>query len=166
MTMQDQNFLDVLKEHRDLVSPLVLKYVQDSLKFPKYCQIDNKYQGLVDFQENLLSEYPKRLGKYLRPSLLISTALAMGATKEESKLVAAAMQLSEEWILIHDDIEDESEQRRGLPTLQKIYGVPLAVNAGDALQTIMWKIIGDTYNKKIFEEFVQLLNLLHLIIPF
>ncbi len=156
--MQKQDFLEILKNYRDLISPTVIKYVTDSLKFPKYCQIETKYQNLINFQENLILEYPKRLGKYLRPTLLMSTALAMGTTKEEAILGAAAMQLSEEWILIHDDIEDDSEQRRGLPTLQKIYGVPLAINAGDALQVIMWKMIGDIDNKKIFEEFYQLLN--------
>jgi len=156
--MKDLNFLEILKEYRDLVSPVVLKYVAGSLKFPEYCGIDLKYSGLIAFQENLISEYPRRLGKYLRPSLLMSTALAMGSTKEKALLSAAAMQLSEEWILIHDDIEDESEQRRGFPTLQKTYGVPLAVNAGDALHVVMWKIIGDTDNKKIFDEFYQLLN--------
>ena len=36
-------------------------------------------------------------------------------------------------LLIHDDIEDESEQRRDRPTLHALHGVPLALNAGDAL---------------------------------
>lgn len=156
--MQDLNFLEILKSYRDLVSPVLLKYVCDSLKFPEYCAIDKRYQYLVDFQEKLISEYPKRFGKYLRPSLLMSTALAMGSTVDKSLLAASAMQLSEDWILIHDDIEDESEQRRGSPALQKEYGIPLAVNAGDALHVIMWKIIGDINNKKIFDEFYQLLN--------
>jgi len=156
--MSDQNFLEILKNYREKVSPIVIKYVGDSLKFPDYCQIDSKYKNLVDFQENLIMEYPRRLGKYLRPTLLMSTALAMGATEEMAILPAAAMQLSEEWILIHDDIEDESEQRRGMTTLQKMYSVPLAINAGDAIQVIMWKIIGDADNKQVFEEFYQLLN--------
>ena len=156
--MQNQNFLEILKVNRDLISPVVIGYVTESLKFPKYCQIEPKYQYLLDFQESLLQEYPKRLGKYLIPTLVMSTALAMGLKNEDAILSAAAMQLSEEWILIHDDIEDESEQRRGCATLQKMYSVPLAINAGDALCTVMWKIIGDINNKKIFEEFVQLLN--------
>jgi geranylgeranyl diphosphate synthase type II len=156
--MESQNFLEILKTYRDLISPIVIKYVSDSLKFPKYCQINTKYQPELDFQEKLISEYPKRLGKYLRPTLLMSTALAMGATKESALLSAAAMQLSEEWILIHDDVEDESLERRGVPTLQKMYSPALAVNAGDALHVVMWKIVGDIKNPQIFDEFVQLLN--------
>jgi geranylgeranyl diphosphate synthase type II len=154
----NNNFLNVLGKTRELIWPVVEKYINGSLIFPEYCQINPKYQDLIDFQKNLISEYPKRLGKYLRPSLLISTALSMGVDISQAILPAAAMQLSEEWILIHDDLEDDSEKRRGLPTLQKIYPPALAINAGDALHVIMWKIIGDTNNKKIFEEFYQLLN--------
>ena len=36
-------------------------------------------------------------------------------------------------LLIHDDIQDESVERRGLPTLHALHGVPLAINAGDAM---------------------------------
>ncbi|MCX6727144.1 MAG: polyprenyl synthetase family protein [Candidatus Shapirobacteria bacterium] len=151
-------FLNVLSQYRDLISPIVKKYVDNSLIFAEYCQINPEYQDLIDFQHQLISEYPKRLGKYLRPSLLISTALSMGVSIDLALLPAAAMQLSEEWILIHDDIEDDSEQRRGLPALHKMFSPALAINAGDALHVIMWKVIGDINNKKIFEEFYQLLN--------
>jgi geranylgeranyl diphosphate synthase, type II len=156
--MIHQDFVQILKSYRDIVSPLVKKYVNDSLIFPNYCQIDRKYDVLVEFQKNLISEYPNRLGKYLRPTLLLSTALSMGSKIDAVILSAVAMQLSEEWILIHDDIEDESLERRGLPTLQRMYNPALAINAGDAIQTIMWKVIGDIDNKKIFNEFCLLLN--------
>lgn len=152
------DFISILKEYRDLISPIVLKYVNDSLIFPNFCKIKPKYQPEIDFHLKLISEYPLRFGKYLRPTLLISTALSMGANINSTLLPAAAMQLSEEWILIHDDIEDESLERRGRATLQRTFGVPLAINAGDALHIIMWKIIGDIGNKKIFDEFYQLLN--------
>ena len=51
--------------------------------------------------------------------------MAMGA--------AASIELLHNAQLIHDDIEDESDRRRGKPTLHRMYGVPLALNAGDAL---------------------------------
>lgn len=152
------DFISILKEYRQLVSPVVLKYVAESLIFPSYCDIDSKYSTEIEFHQNLISNYPLRFGKYLRPTLLVSTALSMGAKLEDTLLAAAAMQLSEEWILIHDDIEDGSQERRGAPTLQRLYSVPLAINAGDALHIIMWKMIGDIDNKLIFDEFYQLLN--------
>jgi len=156
--MPSINFLEILKSYRDIVSPVVNKYISSSLKFPAFCQIDSKYQNLLDFQEQLVSEYPKRLGKYLRPTLLMSTALSMGVSNEKALLPAVAMQLSEEWILVHDDIEDESLERRGTATLQKMYSPALAINAGDAIQAIMWRVIGDINNSKIFDEFCLLMN--------
>jgi len=72
------------------------------------------------------------------------------------------MQTSEDWILNHDDFEDNSLERRGKPCLHRIYGPELAVNAGDALQVIMWKmlwdnnrVVGEKKAQKIAEEFYR-----------
>ena len=69
----------------------------------------------------------------LRPSLCLATARAFGATEDDALLSAVAIELLHNAILIHDDIEDASEQRRGRPTLHALHGVPLALNAGDML---------------------------------
>jgi geranylgeranyl diphosphate synthase type I len=42
--------------------------------------------------------------------------------------------------LVHDDIEDQSELRRGKPCIHKIYGVPNAINAGDAMLIKVFEI--------------------------
>src|SRR5579864_3261864 len=78
-------------------------------------------------------EYSDRQGSYRRPGLLMLTGQLFGAKMEDLILPAAAMQTSEDWILIHDDIEDNSELRRGMPALHRIYGTELAINAGDAV---------------------------------
>ena len=78
------------------------------------------------------------------------TAEALGSDRKSAIKTAAAMQVSEDWLLIHDDFEDNSSARRGKPTLHKIYGPELAVNAGDLLHVIMWKIIQD--NRKLLGE--------------
>jgi geranylgeranyl diphosphate synthase type II len=67
----------------------------------------------------------------------------MGQNKKKAVKTAAAMQLSEEWILISDDLEDGSLLRRGKPTLHKMYNQELAINASDTLQTVMWKVLFD-----------------------
>ena len=46
------------------------------------------------------------------------------------------MELLHNAFLIHDDLQDGSERRRGHPTLHALHGMPLAVNAGDALATL------------------------------
>ena len=146
----------ILKKYKSLVWPEINKYLKDPV-YPTQFRIPNKYKKDVDLYWKINREYPLRQGKYLRPTLLVLTCEAMGGKIKDAIKTAAAMQMSEEWILIHDDIEDNSEKRRGEPTLHKIYGDELAINAGDSLQIIMWKIINDLSLKRISEEFYTML---------
>ena len=82
---------------------------------------------------DLLAEYPMRSGKMMRSSLCMATARAFGARIEDALCSAVAIELLHNAMLIHDDIEDGSEARRGRPTLHALHGIPLALNAGDAL---------------------------------
>jgi geranylgeranyl diphosphate synthase, type II len=81
----------------------------------------------------LIADYPQRSGKMLRSSLCIAAAKALGAPMADVISSAVSIELLHNALLVHDDIEDGSEQRRGLPTLHSLHGVPLALNAGGAL---------------------------------
>jgi geranylgeranyl diphosphate synthase type II len=96
------------------------------------------YQYLPDqepraYLYDLVAAYPQRASGMLRPSLLIASARAFGAETEEALNTAAAVELMHNAMLVHDDIEDISDLRRGAPSLHQRAGVPLAMNAGDAL---------------------------------
>ena len=78
-------------------------------------------------------DYPARGGKGIRPALVLATCQAFGGSRREAIAPAATIELLHNAFLIHDDVEDESELRRGRPTLHQLHGVPLAINAGDAL---------------------------------
>lgn len=143
----DNNFIEILKHYREMLWPEVDVYLQTLAKLPAFCQVPKKYLPLLEFHTKMTSIYPQRQGKYVRPSLVLITAQAMGCPLESAYKTAAAMEMSEEWILIHDDIEDDSMERRGQPALHRIYGKELAINAGDALHVLMWKILRD--NEKI-----------------
>lgn len=80
----------------------------------------------------LLRDYPFRQGKMLRPAMCISAARAVGAPGHAALTVATALELYHNAFLIHDDIEDGSESRRGADTLHRRVGVARAINAGDA----------------------------------
>jgi len=82
---------------------------------------------------DLLSDYPQRGGKMMRPSMCIAAARMFGAPLENAMNTAVAIEMLHNALLIHDDIEDGSEKRRGRPTLHVLHGVPLALNAGDTL---------------------------------
>lgn len=72
-------------------------------------------------------------GKQIRPILLLLTTLAAGGEWEQAVPAAAAIELLHNFSLIHDDIEDDSPIRRGRETVWKIWGIPLGINAGDAM---------------------------------
>jgi geranylgeranyl diphosphate synthase type II len=82
---------------------------------------------------NLIADYPRRGGRMLRPSLCLATARAFGASLDEALRTAVAIEMLHNAFLVHDDVEDESDTRRGRPTLNALHGTPMAVNVGDAL---------------------------------
>lgn len=95
----------------------------------RYLPITEPRRYLYD----LVRDYPARGGRMMRPSLCIAAARMYGGEIEDAVRTAASIELLHNALLIHDDIEDGSEERRGRATLHVLYGVPLALNAGDAL---------------------------------
>lgn len=85
------------------------------------------------FLDDLMADYPRRGGKMMRPTICIANARVFGGRIEDIVPCAAAVEILHNGLLVHDDIQDSSELRRGLPTLHQLHGVPLALNAGDAL---------------------------------
>ena len=78
-------------------------------------------------------EYPLREAKALRPALCLATCRALGGRVEQALPTAVALELYHNAFLVHDDVEDGSLMRRGGPALHLVYGVPIAVNVGDAM---------------------------------
>jgi geranylgeranyl diphosphate synthase, type II len=108
---------------------------------------------------DLLADYPQRGGKMMRPSLCIATARAFGASADAAVRTAVAIELMHNAMLIHDDIEDGSTERRGRPTLHEAHGVPLAINAGDSLTLMSLQpllenrhVIGPLLATRVLEE--------------
>jgi geranylgeranyl diphosphate synthase type II len=119
----------------------------------------------VDLLYRMMRDYPSRPAKGLRPFLCVVTCKAMGGEEEDALLSAASIELFQHWVLIHDDVEDQSELRRGQPALHKKFGESLAINAGDALHAKMWKSLlgnerrlGHAKTLKIMEEFSRLVD--------
>jgi len=163
--MEHQDFVEILLKNRELVWSEVEKSLALINKYDDFCRPASKYQSLMDFHQEIVDVYPKRMGKYFRPCLVILSGEAMGAPKDLLINTAAAQQISEEWILIHDDVEDDSMERRGEMTLHRKYTKELAINAGDALQVLMWeillnnrKILGTEKTFLIMEEFTKILK--------
>ena len=85
--------------------------------------------------------YPSRPGKAIRPALCVATSRAFGGSDADILPVAVAIELLHNAFLVHDDIVDGSERRRGRPTLTAEYGLGLALNAGDALAVLSNQVL-------------------------
>jgi geranylgeranyl diphosphate synthase type II len=85
---------------------------------------------------DLVPIYPKRAGKGLRCGLTMATCGAFGGNPALALNSAVAIELFHNAFLVHDDVEDGSLSRRGLPTLAAEYGLAVAVNVGDAMNVL------------------------------
>lgn len=75
-------------------------------------------------------------GKMLRPRLCLLSCHAAGGDVARAVPAAAAIELLHNFTLVHDDIQDNSPQRRHRPSVWSLVGVPLAINTGDGMFVI------------------------------
>ena len=87
----------------------------------------------------LLGEFLSINGKLLRPAFCLSACSAVGGKPEDAVRAATTIEMFHNFTLIHDDIEDCSQKRRGKPCMHVKYGVPLALNAGGGLFMMTWR---------------------------
>lgn len=89
----------------------------------------------------MLVPFLRRGGKRIRPALALLCCGAVGGDYKKALEPALIIEFFHNFTLIHDDIEDDSRFRRGEPALHISQGVPMALNSGDALYTLLWKEI-------------------------
>ena len=80
-------------------------------------------------------------GKRLRPFLTVKACEAVGGDPMEAVPYAAALEVLHNFSLVHDDVMDHDDFRRGHPTVHKEYGVPMAILAGDLLFAKVYDIV-------------------------
>ncbi|MFA4855518.1 MAG: polyprenyl synthetase family protein [archaeon] len=164
LALKEFDFKEVLAEKKAIIWKEYQKYLVGKTR-PAYSQ-----DRIQDYREEdaffwkTISDYPERQGKYVRGALILLVCEAMGVDQKKAALTGAAMQASEDWILIHDDLEDCSPERRGKPSLQRVFGEAQAINAGDALHILMWKMLRDNEKilgtKKTFRVMDEMNNML------
>src|SRR6266567_3001954 len=136
---------------RSAIDARVASYDADDAPF--YGQMQY-HLGWVDTNLTPATSNP---GKLLRPTLVLLAYEAAGAWGladnagaashylERALPAAAAVELTHNFTLIHDDIEDGDTERRHRPTLWSIWGIPQAINTGDGLFALarltLWDIL-------------------------
>lgn len=118
-----------------------------------YCEDINK-----EIMDTLSNIGPKNLrkasiyltkagGKMIRPALTVLVSEAVGGTSSSSIKAAAAIELIHTFSLIHDDIMDKDDMRRGKPSVHKIWGEPVAILAGDILFSKAYELVIKSKNE-------------------
>ena len=100
-------------------------------------------------------------GKRIRPLMVLLCTAACEADWESALPAAAAVELVHNFSLVHDDIQDNSERRRGRPTAWVKWGAPMAINVGDALFVISNQAIVDLKRNYPAEIVVRAAEILH-----
>jgi geranylgeranyl diphosphate synthase, type I len=104
---------------------------------------------------------PEATGKRLRPMMLLLSAAACGAEWESALPAAAAVELVHNFSLVHDDIQDNSDKRRGRTTTWVKWGMPMAINVGDALFVLSNQAIIDLKENYPAEIVLKAAEILH-----
>jgi geranylgeranyl diphosphate synthase type I len=97
-------------------------------------------------------------GKRLRPFVVITVGTGFGANIESLIPGAVAVEYIHNFSLIHDDIIDQDEFRRGLKTVHTIYGIPIAIIAGDMLFAMAFTTLNELKNLGVPANRVQIAN--------
>ncbi len=120
---------------------------------------NNKYFSLyererkkieVKLKQSLQNREPKSLyapssyiiqsgGKRLRPLLVLFSAKAVGGKFSQAYNAAVAVELLHNFTLVHDDIMDNADKRRNLPTLHNKYDLSTAILSGDSLLSVAYE---------------------------
>jgi geranylgeranyl diphosphate synthase type I len=104
---------------------------------------------------------PARRGKRLRPQMVMRVAVGEGADVAKSLDAAVAVEIFHNYSLVHDDIEDRDELRHGRRTLWSVYGVPQAINAGDAMCALSFLSLEAAAGHVEARRVLEMIALLH-----
>ena len=88
-------------------------------------------------------------GKRIRPTLLMLVCDAFGGELQEALPAAAAVEMFHNFTLLHDDIMDNAEVRRGKPSVYASWGDNVAILSGDAMMIYSYKILSEVSSDKL-----------------
>ena len=109
-----------------------------------------------DFLGQALSYVRRRKGKMMRPQLVLLTAKEQGEVTVHTQRAAVALELLHTASLVHDDVVDESAQRRGQQSVNALYDNKVAVLVGDYLLSIALQQAAMTQSLKAVDIIARL----------
>ena len=106
--------------------------------------------------ESVLSHIRNRGGKRMRPMLMLLMAKNYGGITEATLNAAVGLELLHTASLVHDDVVDESEERRGQQSVNATYDNKVAVLVGDYILSTALLNVSLTHNEKIVQRLAKL----------
>lgn len=134
----------------------------DACREPVLAEVERIIQHWTSSDQRtygLMMDYVSRKAKGLRPGLCIAVCRALGGSLEEVAASAAVVELFHNAFLIHDDIEDGSQERRGEPALHQIHGTPIALNVGDGLLALSLRPLLENTERLGLSRTLQILEI-------
>jgi len=131
------------QKYRQLVSALIDKYLAKDKPESLYEPMRYALQGG---------------GKMLRPTLALIACCAVGGNEKDALDAAAAIELAHNFTLVHDDIMDNDEMRRGRDTVYKKWDANVGILSGDALLVKAYEAlnqVNSAYLPRTLKEFNQ-----------
>ncbi len=109
-------------------------------------RINERLMGSLDVMDEkrlreAMAHYPAAGGKRLRPLLATVVSEAVGGKADAAMPFGIALEMVHNFTLVHDDVMDEDDTRRGLKTVHSLYGIPEAILAGDAMFARAFEIV-------------------------
>lgn len=96
-------------------------------------------------------------GKRLRPSLALMAADAFGNAAERAERAAVGLEIFHNFTLLHDDVMDQSDMRRGRPSVHAKWDVNTAILSGDTMLTLATRCVSDV-NDSILRRVLDTFN--------
>ncbi len=118
------------------------------------------FESTLHHDEPMLSEVlahiRQREGKMMRPILVLLMASEAGKVNKKALTAAVSLELLHTASLIHDDVVDESGERRGMASVNQKFGNKVAVLVGDFLLSLLLGKAAETGDKRIVESIAKL----------
>lgn len=127
-----------LDTYFDRYLPRLEEQMRSSLQSPnpRHATLFGMLSYHMGWADAALNPCQARTGKRARPVLCLLACEACDGDWQQALPAAAGIELMHNFTLIHDDIEDQDDTRRGRSTVWKLWGVAQGINTGDALFAI------------------------------
>ena len=116
----------------------------------------HRIKAEVSSLEDAMKHYPSSGGKRLRPVMALISGSAVGGSDRDVLPYALALELTHNFTLIHDDLMDRDDIRRGKAAVHKQWDDSTAINAGDALFALSFQLLADlNVDRNAFKELLS-----------